>query len=137
MARRVVASVVVAVACLSFGACSDDTKDKVKDAAKSVREDAENAAGTAAAYGVAQSFRAAIKAKDLPDGTTARDVSVLNDVARDLPGDPDIRGITDSDGDGKDDDGRVEVHVGGQAACVTINADGSDTKVEKDACKAS
>jgi hypothetical protein len=134
MTRRVVALLVAAAAMFSFGACSDETKSKVKDAAKSAREDAANAAGTAAAYTEAQALRAALKAKDLKQGQTERDVSVLNQVVRDLPGDPKVTGIKDGNGDGKDDDGKVEVHVGDQAACLTISADGKDTNVDKGAC---
>jgi hypothetical protein len=121
-------------AVMALVACSDDTQDKVEDAASSVREDAENIAGKGAAFVLAQELRAALKAKDLENGETERDVSVLNAVVQDLPGDPDITGIEDGNGDGKDDDGKVEAHVSDQTACLTISEDGKETDVKDDAC---
>jgi hypothetical protein len=118
---------------LFLGACSDDTKDKVDDAAASVREDAENAAGSAAARAAAESMRGALLAKDIPENQTVRDVAVLQDVADDLPGDVATSGIDDADGDGKDDDGKVQLGVGDQAACLTA-ADNGDVGVSGGAC---
>jgi hypothetical protein len=132
--RRFVAALAVMWFTAMLVACSDETEDKVRDAAESVREDAENVAGRGAARVLAEELRAGLKAKDLPSGQTERDVAVLNAVVRDLPGDPDITGIEDGDGDGKDDDGKVEAHVGDQAACLTISEDGKDTDVENGAC---
>jgi glucose/arabinose dehydrogenase len=134
MRRFIIALAATALALSFFASCSDSTQDKVNDAAQSVKEDAENAAGTVSANAVAQSLRAALKAKDLPNGTTERNVSVLRDAVRDLPGDPDVTGIEDRDGDGKDDDGKVQVNVGDQSACLTISRDGKDTNVDNGKC---
>jgi hypothetical protein len=133
MRRFIAALAATAFAFSFFAACSEDTQDDIGDAAESVREDVEDAAGSAGARGVAVSLQGALEAKDIPQGESERSVSVLEDVVRDLPGDPDVTGIEDSDGDGEDDDGKVQVNVEDQSACLTIAADGN-TEVDGGRC---
>jgi hypothetical protein len=116
-------------------ACSDETRDRIGDAADSAREDIESAGNTVGARAAAESFRAAIKADDLDDARGgARELALLQDKADALPGDPVAEGITDADGDGIDDDGRVEFVVGDAVACVTLPASGDDIDVTDGRC---
>lgn len=130
--RIVTVSVLVV---LVVSACSDDTRDKIGDAAESAREDVESAVDDARARAAAEAFRAAIKADDLDDARGgAREVATLQANARDLPGDPAAEEIVDADGDGTDDDGFVEFVVGDGTACVTLPATGDDIDVTGGAC---
>jgi hypothetical protein len=118
-----------------FAACSDDTQDDLRDAAEGVREDVEDAAGTAGARGLAEQLRVALMAKDIPEGQSERHVAVLEDVIADLPGDADsYSGVEDGDGDGVDDDGKVQADVEDQSACLTISEDGNDLNVDNGEC---
>ena len=78
-------------------------------------------------------MRGGAQAQDLDNGKTLRDVDVLRENANDVPGDPAVEGIVDTDGDGKDDDGKVELRVGDQAACVIVSTN-NKVSVESDAC---
>ena len=112
-----------------FVAACDDSDGQ------NAREQVEDAVGDATARAAAESMRAALEAEDLNGGETLRSVAVLQENADDVPGDPQVSGITDSDGDGKDDDGKVELKVGDQAACVSVT-DQNDVSVDDDACSA-
>jgi hypothetical protein len=130
---------------LGASACSDDTNDKVSDAADSVgsdvsdaagdiREDAEDGAGSVGARTQAEALRASLKGNDTADAEGVRSVAAINEAATDLPGDVEVTGVDDADGDGLDDDGRVQVDQGDQSACVILPAEGEDTTVENGAC---
>ena len=121
-----IAAVAVAVGLVVTG-CSDEDVD-------ATREELEDVTGAVGARSVAESLRAALKAKDLAGGENLRDVATLRDAAADLPGDPEIVGVDDADGDGRDDDGKVEVRTGDQAACVTVAEDGDDVDIADGAC---
>jgi hypothetical protein len=128
--RRFVAALVATWFAFSvLASCSDDAKDKVKDVASTVQDKV----GEAGAGALAEALRGALAAKDLPKGQTERDVDVINQVVRDLPGNPDFTGIEDANGDGKDDDGKVQANVGDQSACLNISASG-DMNVDGGAC---
>jgi len=114
--------------------CSDQTQEKTKEAVRSASSDLAQGADTLAARAVAEELRAGLKLQHLREGESPRDVRVLNDVVRALPGNPRVTGITDADGDGKDDDGKVETHVDDGTACLTISADGNDTNVDNGPC---
>jgi len=116
----------VAMAALALGACSDSN-------GKNAREQVEDAVGGAGAHAAAESMRVALEAHDLKAGQTLRDVDVLRENADDVPGDPKVSGITDSNRDGKDDDGKVELTVGDQSACLVVN-DQNDVSVDDDTC---
>lgn len=89
-----------------------------------------DAAGARAA---AETMRAVLRARQLPEGETVRSVAVLRDAARRIPGSPSVEGIADADGDGKDDDGKVTIGVGDEHACVTA-ADNGRVDVTDDRC---
>jgi hypothetical protein len=131
-ARRIIAFVATAGLALGLAACDDDDRDELADDARDAIEDVEDAAGEASARGVAESLRGVILADDLDGGASRRDVDVLEESVDDLPGEPEVTGIDDGDGDGRDDDGVVEVHVGDQRACLVIGepGDGDDVGEE-------
>jgi len=60
-------------------------------------------------------------------------VVIIEAAVRDLPGDPEVSGIEDADGDGRDDDGNVNVRVDDESACVTVH-DNGEVNVSDDAC---
>ena len=63
-----------------------------------------------------------------------RNVEALNEAADDLPGGVDVVGIVDSNGDGIDDDGCVEMQVDDEFACVTLPASGDEIDVNGGRC---
>jgi hypothetical protein len=122
------------VAAIAFGASAcDDANDQADEAVDDAREQAEDAAGSAGARAQAEAMRVALQAKSLPADQTVRDVGVLQDAADSLPGDVTVSGLSDADGDGKDDDGKIQFTVGDQHACVTV-ADNGEISVSGDAC---
>jgi hypothetical protein len=124
--------VLAVVGLMAAGACDDDTRDKAKEAVESAKDKA----GEAGARAAAEAFRASLKAQDddVPGGV--RNVDVLREAAKDLPGDPEITGIDDADGDGRDDDGYVQAKVGDESACITLPESGDDIDVSGGACPA-
>ena len=106
----------------------------VSDAAGDIREDAEDGAGAVGARTQAEALRASLKGNDTADAEGVRSVAAINEAATDLPGDVEVTGVDDADGDGLDDDGRVQVDQGDQSACVILPAEGEDTTVENGAC---
>lgn len=121
----------LAVMGMVFGvACDDDTEDEVQETVDDVQEDVEDVAGEASARAVAEALRGAIVADEGDDDL--RSVAVIQENIDDLPGDPEVVGIADADGDGLDDDGLIEVRVGDQAACLELTRD--DANVENGAC---
>jgi hypothetical protein len=81
-------------------------------------------AESAGARSVAEALRLVLVEDDLGPDQHERDVDVLQESVDDLPGDPEVSGIEDADGDGRDDDGKVDVHVNSEVACMTIAMDG-------------
>lgn len=148
MSRRLFAPFAVgllSVMSIAGVACSSDAKDKTKDAAESVgddikdgADDAGDALGTktdeAAARAAAEELRTRMKNNDTADEEGIRSVAALTEEAANLTGDPEVTGIEDGDGDGLDDDGKVQVNVGDSSACLTLPEDGEDTEVEGGAC---
>jgi hypothetical protein len=126
---------VLAVVGLVVGsACDDETQDEAEEAVEGAKEKA----GEAGARASAEAFRVSLKAQDTDDATGGvRNVEALRAAADDLPGDPDITGIADADGDGRDDDGYVQADVGDESACVTLPETGDDIDVSGGACPAS
>jgi len=98
-------------------------------------DEAEEAAEQTGARASAEAFRASLKAQDTDDETGGvRNVVALNEAADDLPGDVDVVGIGDSNGDGIDDDGFVEIQVGDEFACVTLPESGDEIDVNGGRC---
>ena len=126
--------IVLAVAGLmAAGACDDDTRDKAKETVESAKEKV----GEAGARAAAEAYRASVKAHDTDEASGGvRNVEALRVVVKDLPGDPEITGIDDRDGDGRDDDGYVQATVGDETACITLPETGDDIDVSGGACPA-
>jgi hypothetical protein len=104
---------------LLVGAC-DEAQEKAKEAG---------------ARTSAEGLRVSLKAQDTDDVTGGvRSVEALREAADDLPGDVDVTGIADRDGDGVDDDGIVEVKVDDEFACVTLPESGDDIDVSGGRC---
>jgi hypothetical protein len=116
--RRAVASC-LALALGLVAACGDDESDDGSGA-----EDVEEVAESAGARAVAEAIRVALLAEDLDEAEHESDVAVLQEAVEDLPGEPDVTGIEDANGDGRDDDGKVEVHVDREVACLTVQSSG-------------
>lgn len=108
-------------------ACSDDDDSTTQTGGTGQGDDPDDDVGevaeSAAARAVAEIVRLALFEDDGPD-TDRRKVAVLQESVDDLPGSPDVSGITDDDGDGLDDDGAVEVRVNDEVACLTVAEDG-------------
>ncbi|MEO6987183.1 MAG: hypothetical protein ABI239_00870 [Aquihabitans sp.] len=148
MSRRLFAPFAVgllSVMSIAGVACSSDAQDKTKDAAESVGDDIKDGAddvgdtvGTktdeAAARAAAEELRSRMKANDTANDEGIRSIAALTESAADLTGDPEVTGIEDGDGDGLDDDGKVQVNVGDSSACLTLPEEGEDTEVEGGAC---
>jgi hypothetical protein len=114
----------VAVALLAGAGCGDDDKDD---------EPFEHLADSAGARGVAEALRVSLGAQDLNEDQHVDDVAVIREAVDDLPGDPEVAGVEDGDGDGRDDDGKIEVRVNDEVACVTVH-DNGEVDVANDPC---
>lgn len=115
-------------------ACSSETADKAKDTVDSAADDAATAADKTQARTTAEALRTSLKANATADEEGIRSVTAINEAAEDLPGDPEITGIDDTDGDGLDDDGKVQVSFDEEQACLTLPEEGEDTEVTSEAC---
>jgi hypothetical protein len=104
------------------GACSDEDRD-----------DFERVADSAGARSLAEALRVSLLAQDLHDDQHVDDVAIIQAAVRDLPGDPEISGVEDGNGDGRDDDGKIAVRVDDETACVTVHENG-EVNVSDDAC---
>lgn len=129
--RPITLTALVVSTALVFAACGDDD---LGDAVDRAREDLEDVAGAAGARAAAEAVRGVLLARDLDDGETLRDMTVLRGAVDDVPGDPQVTKLRDRDRDGKDDDGRVELRVGDQRACVEV-ADNGEVDVSGGACE--
>jgi hypothetical protein len=136
--RRLMIALTLSLLLWSLG-CSDDTQDDAQEAADSARADLEEAGADleeaverGGARAVAEALRAAVEADDRSEEDGPRSVDVLQESVNDLPGDPEVEGIADDDGDGLDDDGLITVRVEDEAACLTIEND--DMDVDSGAC---
>ncbi len=127
------AAIALSVAPLAAG-CSSETKDKAGDAIESGKDDAAKTADEVEARTTAEALRASLKGNDTADEDGIRSVAAINEAVEDLPGDPEVTGIDDTDGDGLDDDGKVQVTVDESQSCLTLPAEGEDADVEDGAC---
>lgn len=125
--RRWRSSAVVLLVFALVAACGDD-EEPADDA-----DAAEDFAESAGARTVAEALRASLVGEELDDDARRGEVTVLQDAVENLPGEPDVAGIEDRDGDGRDDDGLVEVRVDEEVACVAVAADG-EVDVSGGAC---
>ena len=121
-ARRRLAALSLVVMVGLVGACGDEDRD-----------DFERLADTAGARSVAEALRVSLLAQDLHDDQHVDDVAIIQAAVRDLPGDPEVSGVEDANGDGRDDDGKIQVRVDDEAACVTVH-DNGEVNVSGGAC---
>jgi hypothetical protein len=99
-------------------------------------DEAEQTAKQTGARTSAEAFRVSVKAQDTEgDPGGVRNVQVLREAADDRPGGPDVLGIDDSNGDGIDDDGFVELRVDDESACVTLPESSDDVDVSGGHCR--
>jgi hypothetical protein len=122
--RRLALLASVALAALTAGCGDDDDAgdDDDDNDPEQLIEDIEDLAEGAGARGLAEGLRLSLLTEDEEDRRT---VSAIRDAADRLPGEPEVAGIEDGDGDQRDDDGTIEVRVEDEAACVSISGDGS------------
>jgi hypothetical protein len=130
---RLISPVLLALV-LGAGAvgCSEDTQQELEEALESAKQEIEEAVNDTAARAQAEAFRAALLAADLDDDTDRRRVDELEEAGDDLPHGT-VEGIEDSDGDGLDDDGLVQIDSNDQSACVRVR-DNGDVSVTDEAC---
>jgi hypothetical protein len=126
--RRRLAWAAVVIALLAAMGCSGDDDDTGNDPDDDLGEQA----ASAEARVVAEALRVIILA-DGSDGPERREVASLQENVDDLPGEPDISGIDDDDGDGIDDDGNLVATVDDEVACVKVAEDG-DVDVNGGSC---
>ena len=116
-------------AALWLSACGDD--DSAADKAREAAGEVDSAVDAGIARGQAEIFRQ--RAKDLVrQGESLDSMSVLQEAARDLPRTPTLTGLGDANGDGRDDDGKVQIAVDNSFACVVIR--GADMDVSGARC---
>ncbi|MGN6695688.1 MAG: hypothetical protein ACTHN0_16045 [Aquihabitans sp.] len=138
-------ALVLALSAPFVASCSSDTKENAKDTAESLKDDAKDNAETASsevektgdeaqARAAAEDLRARIKANDTANDEGARSVAAINESLQDVAGDPELEGLEDGDGDGLDDDGKVQINIEDSSACLTLPKSGEDTTVEGGAC---
>jgi hypothetical protein len=113
---------------LWLSACGDDsTADRAREAAGEI----DDAVDAGIARGQAEILRQ--RAKDLVrQGESLDSMSVLQEAARDLPRSPTVTGLGDTNGDGRDDDGKLQITVDDSFACVVVT--GTDIDVSSDPC---
>jgi hypothetical protein len=120
--------------CLTIGltvaACGDD--GGASSTANSLKDQATGAINQGAARVQAEALRALIKEKADNKSDQYTSMTVLEKAIDALPGDPTVVGLTDANGDGKDDDGKLEVQMNGEKACVSIS--GKDINVDNNSC---
>jgi hypothetical protein len=116
-----------------FVACNNDDDGDGETDIDEIDDQAAEVTESAGARGLAEALRLVLIEDDLDDDQHVRDVDVLQESVDDLPGDPDVQGIADEDGDGKDDDGKVEVFVNDEVACMSVSMD-SDVEVTGGEC---
>lgn len=110
--------------------CSNDGDDSVQSLATRIESGVQDASARA----VAEAFAAAIDVDEAAAADGARSLTAIDENADDLPGDPEILYVTDSDGDGVDDDGRVGVRVGSEESCVELSPDSGEATVLESSC---
>jgi hypothetical protein len=115
-------------------ACGDDqsVEDQASDAASDAAGAVDEKVDEGLARGQAEILRERIKDAADGDETLWPTITVIETAVADLPSDPEVTGVQDTDGDGADDDGKIGVAIDESNACVTITAD--DIDVSGEAC---
>jgi hypothetical protein len=123
--------VIAAAGALSLGACGDDSSSTAADRARDAAGEVDDAVDAGLARTQAEIFRQ--RAKDLVrQGEPLDSMSVLQEAARDLPRSPTITGLGDTNGDGRDDDGKLQITIDESHSCVVVA--GSDIDVTSARC---
>lgn len=122
---RTILTTIAALGLLGVVACGDDEE---------VDERIEEGVEQGSARSAAEWMRADLTRRDLQSDEHLRDVSILEDSADSIPGSPEVTGIEDTTGDGRDDDGNVEIRVGDESACLEVTDDGETVHVEGGSC---
>jgi hypothetical protein len=119
--RRLVALPMCAGLVVALAGCGDD------DGSKRADSDSNDSPGEVLEGAGARALGEALRVVLVSDNAFEehpRDVEVLQENVDDLPGKPKVTGIDDTDGDGMDDDGNLEIFVDDEIACVFVSADG-------------
>lgn len=132
--RLLVAVAAAALLSVMAVACSEDDKNEARETATSLGQEVDERADQSSARFQAEALRGLIKEDDRTPDQGARAVVVIQESVEELPGDPEVAGVADADGDGLDDDGLVEVRSDQQAACLTIPGSGDEIEVSGGAC---
>jgi hypothetical protein len=120
-----------AVAALLLSACGDDNADDAADRARDAAGQIDDAVDAGIARTQAEILRQ--RAKDLVrQGESLDSMSVLQEAARDLPRSPTVSGLNDGNGDGRDDDGKLEITIDESHSCVIVA--GGDIDVTSNRC---
>jgi hypothetical protein len=119
--RRAIVALAMAAAVMT--ACGDDS---------GVTDTARDAVDSAGARAQAEVLRGLLKQRAGDDAAKYRSIAVLQEAVADLPGDTKVSGISDGDGDGLDDDGKLVVEMNGARTCFRV--EGTNTTVGDDAC---
>ncbi|MEZ5139271.1 MAG: hypothetical protein R2702_06410 [Acidimicrobiales bacterium] len=126
--------ILLALLAPAVAACSSDTTDSAKETVESAKDDAAQAADDTEVRAQAEALRVSLKANDTADEEGVRSVDAIDQAVEDLPGDPEVSGVDDGDGDGLDDDGKVQLTVGDSSACVTLPESGEEIDVTDGDC---
>ena len=120
-----------ATSALWLSACGDDSSSTAADKAREAAGEVDRAVDAGLARAQAEIFRQ--RAQDLVrQGEPLDSMSVLQEAARDLPRNPTVTGLGDANGDGRDDDGTLEITIDDSHSCVRVS--GTDMKVTSAAC---
>lgn len=120
-----------AVAALLLGACGDDNSDDAANRARDAAGQIDDAVDAGIARTQAEILRQ--RAKDLVrQGESLDSMSVLQEAARDLPRSPTVSGLNDGNGDGRDDDGKLQITIDESHSCVIVT--GGDIDVTSNRC---
>jgi hypothetical protein len=133
--RAFAAPLVVVVACTLGAGCSKKTSDAVGKAANSAASDVKTSASKFSAVVAARAFQADLKVRVAKNKHDPKSVTVLHASAHDISktSGVTVSGISDTNKDHKDDDGKVQFEVSNQFACLTINS-ASDMTVAEGKC---
>lgn len=130
-------AIVAALALLTAGCSDDQTKhdaNDIQDDLEEAADDVGSAIDDASARVAAEAFAVAVDTDEEAADRGARDTGVIEENVDDLPGEPEVTGVEDSDDDGQDDDGLVGFVVNDEESCVELAADSGEASVLDGPC---
>lgn len=110
------------------GSSPEATQKKVQDAKNKVQNPAQVARDNAAVREAAEGFATRLRTAD----QDARSMDAMRAAVAEVPTSVEVSGILDGNGDGRDDDGKVQFQAGDAYACVAVN--GNDVAVDTSRC---